>query len=801
MITFVLWYALIVLLGIAAFPLSRTIFRSLPDLGYGVSKILGLLLLSYIHWILVNLGLNINTQAGGVASFVVMTFGVFALTGGRQLENLGTWLRDNIVAFRGIKQTILWSELLFLAAFIFWAWIRSLNPEIAGTEKPMELAFINSIMRSTNFPPADPWLSGYAISYYHFGYIMTALLALITGTAGSIAFNLMLALVIALAMTAAYSIVFNLLNHSKAGESVSQNTRRWISPLVGPLFLGFVSNTEGFLEVLAARGFGWQNGVSAFWQWLNIKDLNVPPAEVGQWPPRFWFWWRASRVLQDYDLVGNFNEIIDEFPVFSYLLGDLHPHVLSIPFVLLLVTWGLAIIWNEDDNPAGNWEQIGLLAIAAGGMAFLNTWDFPIYLGLVAALQFFAIYRKTGWSQATGKQFLLWAIPLGVLSILFYLPFYVGFSSQAGGILPNIIFPTRGAYIWIMFLPLLVPVCLILGYLVKKTGSKLADGAMIALLGLAVLGLFSTVFGWVASNTADGAALMNGQGIGNYASLLQVAFERRLQYVGGLVTLALVFALGAAVIVGYIRYRKGRTALFLAFIGTVAVLLVIVPEFVYLRDQFGNRMNTVFKFYYEAWILWAILAAYGIAKLLQTSKRFAKVVLAVLFAITTGVGLVYTFTALPDKAGFANLSTRSQFTLDGAFWLQNAYQDDWAAISWLKEQPRAVIVEAVGGSYTDFARISTFSGQPTLLGWPGHEGQWRGGYNEVGSRQQDVEQIYTNPDWATTVQLLQKYGVVYVIVGNMERTTYAVNETKFQKNMALAAQFGNTLIYQVATVR
>ena len=89
-------------------------------------------------------------------------------------------------------------EILFFLAFAFLAFVRAGNPEIVGTEKPMELAFINAILRSPTFPPHDPWLSGYAISYYYFGYVMTAMLAKATGTLGSVAFNLMLALVFAL---------------------------------------------------------------------------------------------------------------------------------------------------------------------------------------------------------------------------------------------------------------------------------------------------------------------------------------------------------------------------------------------------------------------------------------------------------------------------------------------------------------------------------------------------------------------------------------------------------------------------
>ena len=103
------------------------------------------------------------------------------------------------------------TEVLFLVAFGLLALLRAGNPTLDNAEKPMELMFINSILRSPSFPPHDGWLSGYAISYYYFGYVMTAMLAQLSGVTGSIAHNLMTALVFALAAIGAYGLLFNLL--------------------------------------------------------------------------------------------------------------------------------------------------------------------------------------------------------------------------------------------------------------------------------------------------------------------------------------------------------------------------------------------------------------------------------------------------------------------------------------------------------------------------------------------------------------------------------------------------------------
>ena len=181
-----------------------------------------------------------------------------------------------------------------------------------GTEKPMELAFINAILHSPVFPPHDPWLSGYAISYYYFGYVMVAMLAKLGGVPGSVAFNLGVAMVFGVSASGIYGMVYNLL----AGKGGIQS-RLLTLPLLGPLFVLLAGNLEGFLEMLHARGLFWSrlaNGgwVSPFWKWLDLVELTSPPAQPLSWvPSRYLWWWRASRVVQDYDVAGNVKEVID----------------------------------------------------------------------------------------------------------------------------------------------------------------------------------------------------------------------------------------------------------------------------------------------------------------------------------------------------------------------------------------------------------------------------------------------------------------------------------------------------------
>ncbi len=242
-------------------------------------------------------------------------------------------------------------EALFFGAFFVWAIVRASNPDIVATEKPMELAFLNSVLRSPTFPPADPWLSGYGISYYHFGYILLGHLARLTAMPGSIAFNLGNALWFALAISGCYSLLVNLL-------SVRDGRIRLFPALLGPLFVVIAGNLQAFLEVLHSLRLFWRtlpdgSLTSRFWTWLDILDLSEPPAgAIGFIPSRFLWWWRGSRVVHDATLAGAKIEVIDEFPFFSFLLADNHPHLLALPFVLLAVALALQVYLSGRRDPA-----------------------------------------------------------------------------------------------------------------------------------------------------------------------------------------------------------------------------------------------------------------------------------------------------------------------------------------------------------------------------------------------------------------------------------------------------------------
>lgn len=798
------WYLLLILLGWINFPLTYRFFGRFKDRGYTLSRILGLLLWGFGFWFLGSLRV-LQNQPGGILFALIILLGLNLWAGWHKWDEIWGWINKN-------WRLILSVELVFLVSFAFLTLVRASEPAATGTEKPMELAFINAILNSETFPPKDPWLSGYAISYYHFGYIIAGMLAKLTFTSGGVAFNLMLVSVFAMSAVGAYGILYNLLSlffHQKqASKKIS------LLALLGPLFLLFVGNLEIILEILYQARVGWDTGraPSAFWQWINLDTfLNPPSGPTTLIPQRFWWWWQASRVVQDIDFLGNVSGLspIDEFPAFSFVLGDLHPHVLVMPFVMLVIGLALNVYLGGMDGKTkvGNLElpfsagMFLICAIALGGIAFLNTWDLPVYFSLVVGGYTLHQVRLKGWSWDRLFELLKIAIPLGVLSLLLYAPFFISFQSQAGGILPNLIYPTRGLYLWLMFGSLMLPILLFFGWLLRQKKPGNWRLAMVLVL-LLVLGLFlgSILIGFVVAQIDIGQQVIASQGESSFLGFLGSSLLHRLKFGFGLVTLVIVLIAGLGFLLG-LSSEENRTdneehqaILFVLLMFVLGGVMVLAPEFVYLQDSFGTRMNTVFKFYYQAWMLWALGAGFASVVILLKGKLFSKILLILVIF----VGCLYPALAYPNRTN--NFQPSQGYSLDASAYFSNFYPDEAAAVQWLSQAPDGVVAEAIGGQYSAYARVATLSGQQTVLGWPGHEGQWRGGYTEVGSREADIRRLYESGDWGTALEIIQQYDIQYIYLGSLERNTYGVSLEKFEQNLKVGFQQGDAMVFVVPEI-
>lgn len=834
MIDFLLWGALSTLTGWLAFPLAYRMLPFLRDRGVAFLRPLGLLLSGYVFWLLASLQ-ALRNDPGSILFSLAVIAGLSAWAGRGLWSEMRAWLRAN----RGM---VLAMESLFLGAFALWALVRAMNPAVHYTESSMELAFINSILRSDAFPPRDPWFSGYGISYYYFGYVLTAMQARLLNIPGEIAFNLAHAQWFAMTAAAAYGVVYTLLAHAireRDGQSAKAAARRWAG--LAPLFVLLVSNLEGFLASLRARGLLGE----AFWSWLGILDLTEAPLQPLSWVPHRtsgWPWWRASRVMYDYRLFSPDQpiEMIDEFPFFSYLIGDLHPHVLSMPFVLLAAALALNLYlgWRRDPQPVEWWQwlrraEFWLGAVALGGLAFLNTWDFPIYVGLYSAAFALRQYelgvapRKAQWL----RDFLILGLMTGAAGGALYLPFYLGFQSQAGGVLPSLVFFTRGRNFWVMLAPVLLPAAAWLVYLWRRSPGSARFPAGLKFAGAVTLGLWvlMLVMGMMLLNLVPlgqqlaasggfaaalgerlaqgGQALLGVHGVSqaDTGRLLLASVTRRFIYPGMWVSVFLLLVLTWALIAGRRTETQnggGNTPSiaepgsgFVLLMALLGLGLVLFPEFLYLRDQFGTRMNTIFKFYFQAWILFALAGAYGSALLLRELRGAGGWAFRAGWAVLVAMSLVFPLFMLPAKT---NNFRPAQFTLDASVHIQRRDPGLRAAMAWLREAPTGVLAEGVTESYSyEQFRYSVFSGMPAVVGWPGHESQWGRDPAEIQTRRQDMERLYTTTNWQEARQVLEKYGVRYVAVGPNERSLYRVSENKFTIYLQTVYKNESVTIYEV----
>ncbi len=514
---------------------------------------------------------------------------------------------------------------------------------------------------------------------------------------------------------------------------------RWqaaVSATLAPVLVLLVGNLSAPLELLVSRGvLGPDAG-----RVLSIKSFaeGVVP---GVWPPAGAWWWHASRVVPNIQPDG-----IDEFPFFSAFLSDLHPHFMALPLEVLALAALAAHVLTRGASLRSPWTQ-GASALALGALMTGNTWDLAAFWLLYLALA----WAATRCLDTRRRLMLVAAGP--VLAVVLFAPYFVGY----GG-------------------PPLSP-----GIVTERTpiGSELVlFGPQIGVL--AAFGVWQRRRvgerrGWLLALAALAAGV-----------LLAAAGEPTLGLLVALLGLLLPWPSPLD------RVPPGL-ALVAAFAAWAAAILLGV-ELVFVRDSFGTRMNTVFKLHYNAWLFAGLAVAVGIGLLLG-ARGWVRWTAGGLAALAIAAGLVYPVSAIETRLAAPPAYGR---TLDGAAYLST---DERAAVEWLRQQAqtrRPVIAEAVLSEYSQGARMATFSGGVSVLGWPGHELQWRGPLPVLGQREDDVKRLYTG-DPAAIDDVLQRYGVRYVVVGDLERSYGPGVDARFHGRLPVAFRSGRVTIYRVGT--
>ncbi len=839
------WWLLVSLAGLAVLPLCWRVLSRLPDKGYTLARTMGLLLVGFVYWLMVSYGF-LDNSAGSmiVAWLIVASLSLFAYF---RIGDDDFSLRDY---WRQNKSTIITAEVIFVLFFAGLMVYRAFQHDTSSTEKPMELAFMSGIMRSEGFPPNDPWLAGYSISYYYFGYVMSAMLSTLSGIRSGLGFSMTISLWFGLTALSAFGVVSNLVRSRIDSADTALPGGRSKAPalwtgLLAAIFVLLLGNFQFALVELPFQSRIASEEYMDFWgvQSRSYDDYGVPNPYTGTvrefpdfeltnfrtWTNSGWWWFRASRVLTDYNLdgtVARHAQPISEFPAFSFVLSDVHPHVLSLPFVLLMMGLALNIVLSPR---APNRYQILLYGLAVGGLIFLNAWDGPVYLVLLTGAEGLrrllagerGRFRWQDWAAMA-----LFALAMVLIAFVAYLPFFVGFRSQASGFLPNLAHPTLFRRFFLMFGPLLI---LSGAFVLLEIWRGQRQRRMNWRLGLLVSGLIVLVLlafsglmmllGVLRPDVADFVARYV-QSEGGFGEVILALIERRISYgLTGLVLLATLTVIVARLFppdtsdsrrdTSVIAYPPA-TGFALLLLGAAAGL-ILVTEFIYLRDNFSVRINTVFKFYYQAWLLLSVVSAYGVYSLFsdvrqKTPGRSVRVVFGGVLLLVMGMGLLYSVFGFYGRGlyetGYASGSSQP-LTLDGTPDMPRT-DADYQSLICLSERVEGadvVVTEAVRDAYNSaYGRVGSITGLPVVLGWENHEQQWRGAdFNRIaGNRKTDINTLYTELDWQPIEAILVRYNVNYIFYGATELQQYGdAGRDKFDARLPVVCESGETRVYQV----
>lgn len=781
------WYVTLLLLGALAFPVTFVAFGAFADRGYALSKTVALLILTWLVWLAASL-----QWADYSRGTIVLAVGVLAL--GSALVLAFRW--REVLEFLGQNtRYILAVEGVTLALFVLMLGIRFGNPDLwhpnFGGEKPMDFSYFNAVLRSTYFPPYDPWFAGGYLNYYYYGFVVAGIPTKLLGVVPALAYNLLLPMFFALLGINAFGVAYNL-----AARLQPVHPRLpYLAGVAAALMIAVLGNLGQVKTFIT--GFQRASDVGALAQswagnnpatqlanglWRVFTGQSDIPIGTGSW------YWDATRIIPFRE--GDGAGPITEFPFFTFLYADLHAHLMSLPFTVLALAWALAYFLGvaRRQSLAETAWQLALGGLALGILVPINTWDYPVYLAL-ALVGMLAGHALTNLTLTRMNVFNV-LVRVGTvvgLAALLYRPYEQWFASAYTSAEPWNGSNTPLESFWYvhgLFLFILV------SFLVRETRAWLADtpAEVVTVLG--------EVWGWVV-----GALVMLALAL---AALLY------LQVNTALVALPLMAWAGALLLRPDLPNEK-RVILFL--LGT-GLALTLVVELVTLSGDIG-RMNTVFKFYLQVWTLFSVAAGAALAHVWSTRHEWQpnwRSVWTGTLTVLVFASALYTVTAasakmrdrfpgvtaipnsgcqaLPDMVlpytetpspvdqppGLYGLNymTWSAYC-DNTYFLPLVY--DYEAIRWLQDNVAGspVLVEAqTFNLYRMSSRYAWNTGLPNVVGWDWHQRQQRGAApsNNVPQRGYEVSDFYQNPNLESAIAFLRRYDVGYVVVGPMERAYY-----------------------------
>jgi YYY domain-containing protein len=757
------WVVALVALGVAGLPYVWLAGRSLPDRGWALARPVGLLLVGWLAWLLASAGWFDFSRRSIAAALCVVAAGAVAL--------FAVHLREFVAWTRARWRLILVEEAIFWALFGGTVLIRWANPDLwhptRGGEKPMDLAYLTAVVKSTHFPPYDPWFAGGQMNYYYFGFVLVAVLVKLTSIVPYVAYNLAVPTLLALLGSCAFSATLGL-----AGNGDRRPGRASLvgAGLLGTLFVAVAGNL-GEIRVLVDRIHG--PVPIEWWYWNPTRVIHHPAGEPGP---------------------------ITEFPAFTYLYADLHAHAMALPYTIVLLTLAVAYLRRDGTrrDTAGAVACFLLLALVLGALWPLNTWDVPTYAFiavLACTLAWYASPRRTPLSGVA--TLVLRCTLLLLLAYVLFLPFHRHYSGVFGGV-------------------------------ARWRGSRTPFDDYLTIHGLFLFAVVSALVVDLATATDLGSvgrvyrlALRSWGRLGRFRDLHRLLVRGspayrvgRLLPVGAAVLALVLVSIGddvpalAAVLAGLTclaLFRRPRARVdtasqarwrFTLLLFLVGLLITVGTEFLVARNIDVGRTNTIFKFYLQVWVLWAIAAAVSTHRLyarLPGRRSPWQAAWRVAF-----VGLLAVACLYPVLATRAKISDRFDTsigpTLDGLAFASKAVladhetyiplAPDAAAIRWAQDNlPGSPVVAEVNTYPTLYGwgdRYAMFTGNPTIVGWDYHQRQQRPPQAELVRRRiSDVQTAYGTSEPALAARIFRRYGASYFVVGPLERAYFPAGQAKW----------------------
>jgi len=796
LLRFLLWWLCFAAMGIAFLPVTSLAFGKFKNGGYMFSKTICLALASYLQWLLSSLHI-LPFRVWSCFLILLLLVAVNYLVN----RKTGTWQR--YMCDDALFKSTANQEALFMALLLIWAYLRVLKPDLEGLEKFMDFGFMNSILRSDWLPAPDMWLSGAGINYYYLGHFVAAFLTRITFINSAVSYNLMMATLFALSFMLAYTVaefLIEIYQKNSTKQEFHPNSKR--AGVIAGVFAGLAVCVAGNLHSL-------------------IFAVLFPKKNISE---TYWFPDATRYIGYNPDILDD--KTIHEFPLYSFVVSDLHAHVINIIFVLTVV--GLVISLAVDllkgcgssirDQKSGAGDQksgvpesavseqpdkgaVGmsqragasvhavreqpskmapekssaliprlmdflkhpsvllvftLIILLIGLFPAINFWDYPIYVVFTGAILLYANLRTYNYSL---KSLLMTAGQVVVVAVGAYivtLPFQFSFESMGTQI-----------------------------HLVEQRSKLYQLGILWGCPFFFAVALTYIMIRRYKQQGAFGSKAKKnpkGKGIGGKHTPDSTISDLYIPPTGNQVNFPLFRFME--------KVNPADALVFIIFI--CAVGLVIIPELIYVADIYPShpRANTMFKLGYQAFILFGLGIGYTFIRMIFLPKKLLKqkTLLAAVGGFLLAATLIYPYFAMDQW--YVKHFPSTYEGLDGTTYMLDhempytdadgetymlTLSDDYLLIQYINKNIKGspVIAEANGGAYTLNGRISSYTGLPNILNWYTHQELWRNSnYDMLDERSYDINNLYEFGDPARVREIIRKYDVKYIVVGQIERLRY-----------------------------